>query len=127
MPRLCLVVPLLAVLLASAATASAQDGTDQPSLRLPTAVFAGAAAADWIATYDGLSHRSFTEGDVFVRRLQWRPAAMVAAGAGIDAAALFAWNRFVGRRHPRLAAAGLYFEAAFRTYLCVKGVRLIKD
>ncbi len=48
---------------------------------------------------------------------------MVTIGGLIDVAGFSAWNMTVGRKHPRLAAAGLWGMAAFRTYLAIHNIR----
>jgi hypothetical protein len=89
-------------------------------------VFGAAAAADWTATYHGLSHRKLSEGDPLINGWQNQPALMVIAGTAFDVGSLVVWNHYVGRHHPKLAAVGLYVAAGFRTYLCMKGIKLIE-
>lgn len=96
-------------------------------LRTATTVFAVAAASDWTATYHGISSGAFNEGNPTVAWAQGRPALMVAAGVAEDVALALAWRRLVGRRHPRVAAVGLYAAAGFRVYLAAKGVRYIRE
>ena len=120
------IVLLLIVLLVPEVPVSAQEITVQPSLKIPTMVFAAAAAGDWASTYHGVSHLQFFEGDPLINRWQNHPALMVAAGTALDVGSVMIWNRYVGRRHPKLAALGLYVAASFRTYLCLKGIRIIE-
>jgi hypothetical protein len=47
----------------------------------------------------------------------------VTVGAAIDVGAAFTWNYTVGRRNPRLAAAGLWTMTAFRAYLAIHNLR----
>ena len=117
---------LLVVLLMPEVPVSAQEITDQPSLKVPTIVFATAAAGDWASTYHGVSHLEFAEGNPLINRWQNHPALMVTAGTALDVGSLVLWNRYVGRHHPKLAAVGLYVAAGFRTYLCLKGIKLIE-
>ena len=112
-------------LLLSSRGAIAQESASQASLNLPTAIFASAAAADWATTYHGVSSGKFAEGNPTIRQWQDHPAGMVAAGAAMDVGSVLLWRRLVGRRHRKIAAAGLYAVATFRMYLTAKGVSLI--
>lgn len=94
-------------------SASAQD------LKVPNSVFIAAATADWVSTYQ-FSQRGARETNPLIKGLQSRPAVMVAAGAGIDLAGLWLWNRYVGKSHPRLAAVGLYAATGFRVFLAAR-------
>jgi len=122
MPRLCrdrrLAAALFAVCLLPA-TASAEPG----SLRVPTIAASAAAAADWISTYHAVKHYKIRETNPLLTPFAGSPGQLVAAGALIDAAALTTWNLTVGRKKPRLAAAGLWAMTAFRAYLVVHNVR----
>ena len=124
MRHVCLL--LLATLsLFGARRAIADDQTGASPLSRPTIVFAATAASDWATTYHGISHGYFAEGNSLINRWQDHPAAMVAAGSAMDVASVMVWNRFVGRRHPKIAAVGLYAASAFLAYLTVKGIALI--
>lgn len=114
-------IALALMLLVGAASASAQ------SLKVPTAVFAGAAAADWTSTYRNLRGVDGREANPTIavchgseRHGTCGPLTTVVLGAAIDAAGVVAWNRIVGRRHPKLAAVGLYAASAFRGYLAYR-------
>ena len=104
------------LVLVMAASASAQ------SLKRPTAAFAIAAGADWTTTAVGLAGGA-REQNPLLKPFHRDPASTVAAGALIDIAGVRLWNRRVGRHHPKLAAAGLYVAAAFRTYLAIHNMR----
>lgn len=110
---------VLALLVAFAPEASA----DEPRLRVPTTVFAAAAAADWASTYHALKYYRLRESNPLLRRFDDRPAKLVAIGAAIDVGAVVAWNSALGRKHPRIAATGLFAVAAFRTYLAIHNLR----
>lgn len=113
---------LLAALLlvcAAPAVAAAQDST----LRLPTFAASVAAAADWTSTYHALKYYKVREVNPLLRPLDTSPGSLVTLGAVIDAAGFSAWNLTVGRKHPRIAAAGLWGMAIFRTYLAIHNVR----
>ncbi len=113
---------LLAALLlvcAVPAAAAAQD----TNLRLPTIAASAAAAADWASTYHALKFYKVREVNPLLRPLDSSPGSMVTIGGLIDVAGFSAWNVTVGRKHPRLAAAGLWGMAAFRTYLAIHNIR----
>ena len=112
---------LLAVCLVPA-TASAQSGT----LHVPTIAASAAAAADWASTYHALKNYKIRETNPLLRPFADSPAQLVTAGALIDAGAVTAWNLTVGKKKPRLAAAGLWAMTAFRAYLVVHNVRNIE-
>jgi hypothetical protein len=121
MPRLCgsgrLAAALFAVCLLPA-VASAEPG----SLRLPTIAASAAAAADWVSTYQAVKHYQIRESNPLLGPFAHSPEQVVMAGALIDAAALTTWNLTVGKKKPRLAAAGLWAMTAFRAYLVVHNV-----
>jgi hypothetical protein len=99
--------------------ASAQERT----LVVPTIAASAAAAADWATTYYALDNFRIHERNPLLRPFAGSPGQLVTVGAAIDAGAVTAWNLTVGRRKPRLAAAGLWALTAFRTYLAVKNLR----
>lgn len=93
------------------------------SLKLPTAMFAAAAVADWATTYHGLKHYRLREANPVLRPFDDTPAKMVLIGGAIDVGAVAAWHYAVGRNHPRIATAGLWTMTAFRAYLAVHNIR----
>jgi len=101
--------------------ASAQDNLD--SLRVPTIAASVAAAADWASTYHALKYYNLRETNPLLQPFQKSPGQLVTMGAVMDAAAFSAWNVTVGRKHPRIAAAGLWAMAGFRAYLVVHNLR----
>lgn len=101
--------------------ASAQDNSSR--LRLPTIAASAAAAADWASTYHGLKYYNLRETNPLLQPFQRSPGRLVTVGAAIDAASFSAWNVAMGRRHPRIAAAGLWAMAGFRTYLVIHNLR----
>jgi hypothetical protein len=117
------VVVSLFAMLVLPAVASAQE---RPSLKLPTMVASAAAAADWATTYHGLSNYQLREMNPFLRPLERKPGRMITVGAAIDSAAFSVWNVSVGQKHPKIAAAGLWGMAAFRTYLAIQNMRNMK-
>jgi len=100
----------------SAQELSTPDSIFVGNLKVPNSVFLGAAAADWVSTYQFLQ-RGARETNPMLSGLQSQPALMIATGAAIDVASLWAWNRYVGKKHPRLAAVGLYTAAALRVWV----------
>jgi hypothetical protein len=101
--------------------ASAQDNSNR--LRLPTIAASAAAAADWASTYHALKYYNLRETNPMLQSFQNSPGQLVTIGAAIDAAAFSAWNVTVGRKHPRVAAAGLWAMAGFRAYLVIHNLR----
>lgn len=116
-----LVAFVLALAVACPAGAFAQER--DPRLKLPTAMFAAAAAADWATTYHGLKFYRLRETNPLLRPLDHTPAKMVLLGSAIDVGAVAAWHYGVGRDHPRLAAVGLWSMTAFRTFLALHNLR----
>jgi hypothetical protein len=109
----------------SPAPASAQDevSADQGRLRTATIAASAAAAADWASTYHALKHYHVRETNPLLSPMDHEPGAMVAVGALIDAGALIAWNKVMGKRHPKIAVAGLWAMTAFRVYLTAHNIR----
>ena len=120
-----LAAALLAVcLVPSLARAQEPSRTAQsPSLRLPTIVASSAAAADWITTYHALTNYKVRETNPLLRPWYDSPGQMISVGAMIDLGGVTAWNLAMGPRHPRLAVAGLWTMAAFRSYLAIHNLR----
>ena len=116
-----LIVAVLAVVCPRPVLAQREPRTD--GLRMPTAIFASAAAADWTTTYYGIKHYRLRETNPLIRRFERTPAKMVFIGAAIDVGAVTAWNYAMGRKHPRIAAAGLWGMTAFRAYLAFHNSR----
>jgi hypothetical protein len=112
-------VLVLALACPSALFAQEREG----NLKLPTSMFAAAAAADWATTYHGLKHYRLRETNPLLRPFDRTPGKMVLMGAAIDVGAVAAWHYGVGRNHPRLAAAGLWSMTAFRAFLAVHNIR----
>jgi hypothetical protein len=92
-------------------------------LHAPTIAASIASAADWATTYHALTNFQVRESNPLLRPLDRTPGRMVTMGAAIDVATFSAWNLTMGKRHPKIAAAGLWGMAAFRTYLAVHNLR----
>ena len=95
----------------------------ESSLRIPTIAASAAAAADWASTYHALKYYKVREMNPIMRPFEKSPGSLVSVGALIDVGTVSAWNLTVGRRNPRVAAAGLWAMAAFRTYLAIHNIR----
>ena len=95
----------------------------RPSLKLPTTIATIAAAADWASTYHAMSNYHVRETNVLLQPWQDSPGKLVVVGAAIDAASFTAWNKVIGPRHPKVAAAGMWAMAGFRTYLVLHNLR----
>ena len=109
------------LLLACAVSAAAQP--TEHSLRLSTAVFAGAATADWVSTYQ-MTQRGAVEKNRLYAWTDKRPVLLVTVGTVSDVVGVWAWNTYVGKHHPKIATIGLYVMAGFRVYLAVHNSRL---
>jgi hypothetical protein len=115
--RTCLVAALLVCLVPAVAAA------ENSGLRVPTIAASAAAAADWASTYHALKNYKIRETNPLLRPFEQSPGQLVTVGALMDAGAITAWNLTVGKKKPRLAAAGLWAMAAFRAYLVVHNIR----
>ena len=113
-------VPLV-VCLGLPGTAAAQD---RPvNLKLPTIAASAAAAADWASTYHALKFYQLRETNPLLQPFQTSPGQLITIGAVIDAATFSTWNVTMGRRHPRVAATGLWAMAGFRAFLVLHNLR----
>lgn len=127
MPHYCrLLRRLLAVLFLVCLVPAAASAQQPSSLAVPTIAASAAAAADWATTYHALKNYRVREVNPILQPLQESPASMVSLGAIIDAGSVSAWNYTIGRKHPRVAAAGLWAMAAFRTYLAIHNMRNVR-
>jgi hypothetical protein len=102
--------------------AAAQEGR----LHVPTLAASAAAAADWASTYHALKYYKVREVNPLLSPLESSPGSLVTMGAVIDAGAFSAWNLTVGRRNPKIAVAGLWGMAVFRSYLAIHNLRNIR-
>ena len=93
------------------------------SLRVATIAASVAAAADWASTYHALKNYHVRETNPLLSSLDDRPGRMVALGAAIDVGAMTAWHMTMGKKHPKLATAGMWAMTAFRGYLAVHNMR----
>ena len=118
---------LAAVLLTACLVPSVARGQElpaqPPSLRIPTIVASTAAAADWVTTYHALTNVKVRETNPLLRPWYDSPGQMISVGAMIDVAGVTAWTVSMGSRHPRIAVAGLWTMAAFRSYLAIHNLR----
>jgi hypothetical protein len=104
--------------------ARAQESIDRPSsLRIPTIAASAAAAADWVTTYHAITNYQVHETNPLLKPWYDSPGKMVGMGALMDVGGITAWNMVVGPKHPRIAAAGLWATAAFRSYLAFHNLR----
>ena len=108
-----LAVLVLFVTVGSPVSADAQD--------LSTVAFASGATADWISTHENVKY--FREGNPLLRWLDHKPKAMIALGAGMDVAGVYAWHRLT-RNHPKWRRVGLYGAAAARAWITYRNVQI---
>jgi hypothetical protein len=92
-------------------------------LLVPTIAASAAAAADWFSTHHALSNYRVRETNPLLRPFEQRPGQLVTVGAIMDGVAFGAWNLTMGQKHPKVAAAGLWGMAAFRTFLTIHNMR----
>lgn len=90
--------------------------------------WAAAAAADQATTYRFSSryHDLLHEENVLVRGLDAHPVWLVTAGSAIDTASGWMAWRFLGDRHPRLAKTVFYSAAAYRSFLVVSNIEMMR-
>jgi hypothetical protein len=106
-----------------AATAQLYAQEPATSLRLPTAMYLASASAD-VATTVYCQSAGCREDNPMVNWLEPRGTTiMLVAGESADLAGLWAWNRFIGRKHPKLAAIGLYAASGVRFAIAARNVR----
>lgn len=94
------------------------------SLRRAISVYSFAAAADKASTIYGLQVCPPCVETNPLYSWTGNDAAAVALSAAVDVAAVWAWQRFVGRKHPTLAKVGLYGWSGVRVGLAVHNVHL---
>jgi hypothetical protein len=92
-------------------------------LKTPTIAASIAAAADWASTYHALKYYKVREVNPLLRPFEREPAKMIVLGAAMDVGLVAAWNLSVGKKHEKLAVAGLWTMTAFRTYLAIHNRR----
>jgi hypothetical protein len=102
-----------------AAIAPSTAFAEQGRLYWPTVAASTAATADWITTYHALKFYKVQEQNPMLKPFQSNPGRLVSMGGMMDVAGISAWNLTVGRKHERLAAAGLWTMTAFRVYLAI--------
>lgn len=92
------------------------------SLKIPTAAYAAAIAADKATTLNCTLRVGCSEampGYAWLDR-KGGPAAQMAVSTTIDVASVIVWRKLVGPKHPRIAAAGLYGMAAIRGFVAAR-------
>lgn len=114
---------VLSLLVPSAALAQNPASPPPAALKAPTIAASIASAADWASTYHALSNYHVREVNPLLRPLDRTPGKMITIGGALDVAGISAWNLTMGRKHPKVAAAGLWGMAAFRTYLAIHNLR----
>lgn len=118
-----LAAALLVVCLCPSVARAQHEIAPQPSLRIPTIAAGAAAAADWVTTYHAITNYQVRETNPLLKPWYDSPGKMVGMGALMDVAGITAWNVVVGPKHPRLAMAGLWATAGFRSYLAFHNLR----
>lgn len=116
----------LLLLLLVASPAYAQDA---PSLKLPATAYLLSAAADQTsAAYGFAASPHIGESNPVGNwiRQRYGSTAMFAAGAAADVAGVWAVQKWVAPKHPRLARALFYGGTAARVWFAVGNVRLAR-
>lgn len=117
---------VLALVLVPAGVAAQTEATNPDvGLRIANIVYASGVASDYATTYRTLMTSEGThERNPLVNWLEPTSIhAMFALGIGLDAASVWAWNRYVAKRWPRLAKVGLYVGAAVRIGFAIDNTR----
>jgi hypothetical protein len=114
---------VVSLLVGMAGPRDAQAQELRPSLRIPTTLASVAAAADWASTYHAMTNYHVRETNILLQPWQDSPGKLVVIGAALDVATFTAWNKMLGPRHPKVAAAGMWAMAGFRTYLVFHNLR----
>jgi len=100
---------------------------ESSALRRATVVYAIAGSLDVASTAAFLLRSGGHEGNPLLAPLQKKPVLMLATGVATSAASVWAWNRFVGRKHPKLAAVGLYAASAAHVFLATNNYKKHRD
>jgi hypothetical protein len=97
-------------------------------LKMPAVVWAAGVAADQITTYRFASQYGdlLHERNPLIHGLDRHPALLVATGSAIDVATGWAAFHFLGR-HPRLAKIAFYGAAAYRGYLAIYNLQMMRE
>jgi len=120
---LCQVAAVVVLCVCPCVAVAQETNAPPPSLRLPTIAASAAAAADWATTYHALTNYKVRETNPLLKPWYDSPGQMVGMGALMDLGGITAWNLVVGPRHPRIATAGLWAMAGFRSYLAIHNLR----
>lgn len=132
MSRTIVGIALFAIGIASSAPAFAQTAdTARPHAhpdKAPVLAWAAAVTFDQATTYRFSSgyHDLLHEQNVLVRPLDGHPVWLVGAGSAIDAASGWIAWRLLGERHPRIAKFVFYGAAAYRSYLAVWNIEMMR-
>lgn len=121
----------IAVLVSAHASAQSLVETPAPqthSLKKAVVFWAAAVAADQTTTYRFSSryHDLLHEQNVLVKGLDGHPVWLVSAGSALDAATGWTAWKVLGSRHPRLARLVFYGAGAYRSYLAVSNIEMMR-
>jgi hypothetical protein len=122
-----ILLPILCSVLVNVAPPPTEIRTGMsPSLRRATAVYAIAGALD-VASTAAFVLRGGHEGNPLLAPMQDKPALMLTVGVATSVTGVWAWNRFVGRKHPKIAAIGLYAAAGVHAFLAARNYQKHRD
>lgn len=116
---------LVATLLLTATTVHAQD---RQSFKLPTAIYASAAAFDVASTAHCLRYTGCHERNPVISGMQSSGVVpMLATGEFIDFGANLVLRKLLAPSHPTLYRATLYAVAGFRTVIAARNMVQAKE
>lgn len=118
------IIPLAFMLALLPTLASAQE---RPSMKLPTLVYAGAAALDVWSTADCLSVGCVERNPIIAWAQPHGTAKMLVFGEALDALSIAAVHRWIAPKHPKIATVGLYAGAVLRTSIAARNWQQAKE
>lgn len=102
-----------------------------PSLKAATITVAVSVLADIVSTYRFIDAGTATELNPLYKPFREHKWPVVASMAVLGTSSAWAWNKYVGRKHPRLAKVGLYLAAvvniALATHNTIQHHRVINQ
>jgi hypothetical protein len=121
----------IAVLASAHASAQSLPRTPAPhthGIKKAVVFWAAAVAADQMTTYRFSSryHDLLHEENVLVKGLDGHPVWLVSAGTALDEATGWTAWKVLGARHPRLARLAFYGAGAYRSYLAVSNIEMMR-
>ena len=111
-------------LLVACLSAGAASAQDHASLRRPLGVYAAVGTLDVASSlYCQKMPSCHEDNPLFHWAAPAGPVVMLSISSAADATTVWALHRWLGKRHPRLVATGLYVAAGVRAVLVVRNIR----